>query len=162
MRQRVLAKHVVALVLVLLCLLVGCSKSDTNIISASSENVPAGHAAASKAGQVQSKGKVINVRKLKISTPEKLVEELETLNKRSFGMALSVHKDPALRARLSQEASLLQGRLLEIAKELERIDPVEHKRWFFKISESMLDFDFVIADKDITSLRLGDIVRWGK
>ena len=122
----------------------------------------AGHAAANKAGQVQSKGKVINVRKLEISTPEKLVEELETLNKRSFGMALSVHKDPALRARLSQEASLLQGRLLEIAKELERIDPVEHKRWFFKISESMLDFDFVIADKDITSLRLGDIRRHGK
>jgi hypothetical protein len=162
MRQRVLAKHVVALILVLLCLLVGCSKSDTDIISASSENGPARHEAANKARQVQSLGESINVRKLEISTPKKLVEELETLNKRSFGMALSVHKDPALRARLSQAASRLQDRLLEIAKELERIDPVEHKQWFFQISESMLDFDFVIADKGITSLRLGDIIRWGK
>jgi hypothetical protein len=162
MGQKVSAKHVVALVLVLLCLMVGCSKSDTDIISASPENGLAEHAAANKAGQVQSQGEGINVRKLEISAPEKIVEELETLNKRSFEMALSVHKAPALRAQLSHEASLLQERLLDIAKELERIAPDEHKQWFFRISESMLDFDFVIADKDITSLRLGDIIRWGK
>ncbi len=162
MRQTILSKHVVALVLVLLCLMVGCSKSDTDVITASHEKGPAEHAAAIKAGPVQSQGKDIDVRKLEISTPEKLVEELETLNKRSFGMVLSVHKDPTFRAQLSQDASLLQERLLEIAKELERIAPAEHKRWFFRISESMLDFDFVIADKGITSLRLGDIIRWGK
>jgi hypothetical protein len=162
MRQTILSKHVVALLLALLCLTMGCTKGDTDIITASPENGPTEQAAPIKAGQMQSQGKDINVRKLEISTPEKLVEELETLNKRSFGMALSVHKDPSLRAQLSQEASLLQERLLDIAKEIERIAPAEHKRWFFRISESMLDFDFVIADKDITSLRLGDIRRHGK
>jgi hypothetical protein len=50
---------------------------------------------------------------------------------------------------------------LDIAKELEGIDP-ETKKWFHPISESILDLDFVVAERGITSLRLGDIMKWGK
>jgi len=92
---------------------------------------------------------------------DQLVEELETINKRSFQMAFSIHKDSSLRSELAEEASLLQKRLLDIAKELERIDPDMRKKWFHPISECILDLDFVMAERHFTSLRLGDIIRWG-
>ena len=93
---------------------------------------------------------------------DQLVEELKTINKRSFEMALSVHKNSSLRLELAGEASPMRKRLLVIAKEIERIDPDVRKRWFHPISESILDLDFVVTETDITSLRLGDIIRWGK
>lgn len=92
---------------------------------------------------------------------DKLVEELETVNKRAFQMARSVHRDASLRSQLAEEASLLQKRLLNIADELERIDPDMNKRYFHWISESILDLDFVVAERGVTSLRLGDIIKWG-
>jgi len=92
---------------------------------------------------------------------DRLVEELETINKRSFQMSLSVHKDLSLRSELAGEASLLQKRLLVIAEEIEQINPPVHKQWFHRISESFLDLDFVLTETDVTSLRLGDIIRWG-
>ncbi len=91
-----------------------------------------------------------------------LVEELETINRQAFRMAFSVHQDSSSRSQLAEEAKLLQKRLLNIAEELERIDPDIRKRWFHPISESILDLDFVVTETDITSLRLGDIIRWGK
>ncbi len=93
---------------------------------------------------------------------DQLVEELETINRQAFRMAFSVHQDSNLRSQLAEEARLLQKRLLDIAEELERIDPDVRKRWFHPISESILDLDFVVTETDITSLRLGDIIRWGK
>jgi hypothetical protein len=90
-----------------------------------------------------------------------LVEELETINKRSFQMALSVHKDSSLRSELAAQASLLQKRLLVIAEEIEQINPAVQKQWFHRISESFLDLDFVVTETNVTSLRLGDIIRWG-
>jgi hypothetical protein len=97
-----------------------------------------------------------------LAKSDKLVEELEAMNKRTFGMALSVHEDPSLRPQLAEEARLLRKRLLDIAEDLERIDTDTRKRWFHPISESFLDLDFVVADRGITRLRLGDIIRWGK
>ncbi len=91
----------------------------------------------------------------------KLVEELEAINKRAFEMALSVHKDPASRTQLSQEASLLEKRLLHIAGELEQGDAAMHKQWFHRISESLLELMFVEAETPTVSLRMGDIIRWG-
>lgn len=93
---------------------------------------------------------------------DQLVEEIETINKQAFRMAVSVHEDPSLRSQLTAEASLLQKQLLSIAEELERIDPDTKKRWFHPISESILDLDFVSAETGITSLRPGDIIKWGK
>lgn len=89
---------------------------------------------------------------------DKLVVELSVIDKKAFGMALSVHKDPTLRPQLGEEARLMRNRLLDIAEELERIDPETEKRWFHPISESILDLDFLVADKGTTSLRLGDII----
>ncbi len=91
----------------------------------------------------------------------RLVEELETINKRSFQMALSVHEGSGLRSGLAGEASLLKKRLLVIAEEIEHISPAVHKQWFHRISESFLDLHFVVTETDVTSLRLGDIIRWG-
>ena len=92
----------------------------------------------------------------------KLEEELETIDKLSFRMAFSVHTDPGLRSQLAKEAGLLKRRLLAIADEIKQQDPAVHKQWFHRISESFLDIDFVVTGTDITSLRLGDIVKWGK
>jgi hypothetical protein len=92
----------------------------------------------------------------------KLVKELETIDKRSFQMALSVHKDSNLRVQLGEEAALLQKRLLSIAEELEGIAPETHKQWSHRISESLLDLNFVVSESGAMSLRLGDIIRWGK
>ena len=92
---------------------------------------------------------------------DKLIEELEMINKQSFGMACSVHKEQALRTQYTEKAHLLRERLLEIAEELKRLDPATHRIWFFRISESHLDLSFVLADSGTTSLRLGEIIRWG-
>ncbi len=90
-----------------------------------------------------------------------IVEELEMINKESFGMACSIHREPALRAQCAEKAYVLKKRLLDIAKELEQIDPEAHEAWFRKVSESLLDLNFVSADTGVTSLRLGDIIKWG-
>ena len=92
----------------------------------------------------------------------KLEEELETINKRAIQMALSIHEDSSLRPAFAEEARFLKRRLLDIADEVGQIDPVAHQEWFHRISESLLDFDFVVTETGITSLRLGDIVQWGK
>jgi hypothetical protein len=93
---------------------------------------------------------------------DKLVEELEMINKQSFGMACSIHKEPALRTQSGEKARLLRKRLLDIVEEIEQIDPTVYKQWFHRISESLLDLDFVMAERGISSLRLGDIIKWGK
>jgi len=91
----------------------------------------------------------------------KLIEELKAINQRAFGMALSVHKDPALRAQLAGEAHLLENKLLDIANELKRINPSLHQQWFLPISESLLDLLFVEGERETVSLRLGDLRKWG-
>ena len=90
---------------------------------------------------------------------DKLIEELEMINKESFRMACSVHEEPALRTQFAEKACLLRERLFDIAEEFKRIDPAKHRTWFFRISESQLDLSFVLEDRGMTSLRLGDIIR---
>jgi hypothetical protein len=91
----------------------------------------------------------------------KLIEELEMINKQPFGMARPIHKEPALRTQSAEKAHLLRKRLLDIAEELEQVASAEHKKWIHRISESLLDLDFAVADRGTTSLGLGDIIRWG-
>ncbi len=91
----------------------------------------------------------------------KLIEELEMINREAFGMARSVHEQPALRTQAAEKAGLLKKRLLDIARELEEVASAEHQGWKHRISESLLDLDFILADRGVTSLRLGDIIRWG-
>ena len=93
---------------------------------------------------------------------DKLIEEFEMIDRQSFVMARSIHKEPALRTSSAEKARLLRKRLLNIAEELERIDSKVHKQWFHRISESLLDLDFAMADSSITGLRLGDIIKWGQ
>jgi hypothetical protein len=92
---------------------------------------------------------------------DKFIEELEMINKESFRMASSVYEEPALRTQFAEKGHLLRERLLDIAEEFKRIDPAKHRTWFFRISESQLDLSFVLEDSGTTSLRLGDIIRWG-
>lgn len=92
---------------------------------------------------------------------DKLIEELDMIKNQSFGMACSIHKEPALKTQSAEKAYLLRERLLEIAKALKRIDPAKHRTWFYRISEPHLDLSFVLADSGMTSLRLGDIIKWG-
>ncbi len=93
---------------------------------------------------------------------EKLVEELEAINLRAFRMAHSVYQNSGLRSQMAGDAGVLQERLLVIAGELEHIHPDLRKKYFHFISESLLDLHFVREARDITSLRLGDIIKWGK
>jgi hypothetical protein len=91
---------------------------------------------------------------------DELLEEPKAISKRAFGMAFPVHKDPALRTQLAGEVHLLEDRLLEIAKELKRIDPAAHRQWFHSISESFLDLQSA-EETGAVSLRLGDLRKWG-
>lgn len=90
-----------------------------------------------------------------------LIEELEMINKESFRMARSIYQEPALRVQSAEEARLPKKKLIDIAEEVEQIDPKVHRQWFHRISESLLDLDFVMADSGMTSLRLGDVMKWG-
>lgn len=92
---------------------------------------------------------------------DKLIEELYAIGKRAFGMALSVHRAPSLHTQLAGEAHLLKNRLLDIAKELKRMDPAAHQQWSHPKSETFLDFHFVMKETGAVSLRLGDLRKWG-
>ena len=92
---------------------------------------------------------------------DKLIEELEMINKQSFGMACSIHKEPALLAQSGEKARLVIKRLLDIAKELKRTDPAAHQQWFHPISESFLDLQFIEEETGAVSLRFGDLRKWG-
>ncbi len=92
---------------------------------------------------------------------DQLVKELEMINKESFRMARSIHREPALRTQSAERARTLRRRLFDIAEELEQIDPEAHKLWFRKTSESLLGRDFAAADSGMTSLRPWDVIKWG-
>ncbi|HTF99813.1 MAG TPA: hypothetical protein VK654_04395 [Nitrospirota bacterium] len=92
---------------------------------------------------------------------DKIEAELESISRQAFRMAVSVHRDAGLRARLAGEAGDIRSRLLDISEHLDRIDLAAKKKWFHSISESLLDLDYVLAARDVTSIRLGDLMRWG-
>jgi hypothetical protein len=98
---------------------------------------------------------------VKVQTAD-LVEELCAINRQAFKMALSIHEDPSLRVQFGEKARCLKRRLIDILEELERIDPAMRRQWIHPISESILDCNFAVEEGDVTSLRLGDIIKWRK
>ncbi|MFH0871536.1 MAG: hypothetical protein V1878_03480 [bacterium] len=89
---------------------------------------------------------------------QEMVEEIEAIGKQAFDMAMSVVKNPACRAGLADQANLLSERLNHLAEELEKHHPTTYQERSDQISESILDLDFVKADMDIVSLRLGHFI----
>ena len=90
--------------------------------------------------------------------PDKLVQEILSINRKAEDMAESVFRDPSLRKQFGSESETMEDRLMYLADELERIDPVLYKKVADKVSESLLDLMFVQVETDMISLRLGQIM----
>jgi hypothetical protein len=86
---------------------------------------------------------------------EKLLEEIQTIDKQALEMAELVLENPVLRHSLAPQGAALRARLLVIADALKSTDPNLYRQWTEKISESILDLNFVERDLDSVSLRLG-------
>ena len=91
-------------------------------------------------------------------TPEKLVQEILTIDRKAEDMAESVLKDLSLRKQLGSESEILDDRLMHLADELKRIDPVAYDTVADQISESLLDLMFVQMETDMVSLRLAQVI----
>jgi hypothetical protein len=90
---------------------------------------------------------------------EHLLCELYAIDQRAFEMARAVLEDPALRARLADEARRLLVRLREIHRELQLLDPDGHTRNAYLVSEAIMDLSYVAFDLPIVSLRIGQLMR---
>ena len=90
--------------------------------------------------------------------PEKLIQELNAIDRNAEEMAESVLKNPLLRSDLVKKSEILEKRLLYLAEELERIDPAAYKMKTDQVSEALLDLAFVQMDTDSVSLRLGQVI----
>ena len=90
---------------------------------------------------------------------EKLVEEIQAIDKQALEMAGLVLKNPVLRRSLAPQGEALRERLLVIADALKGMDPNVYQEWTDAISESILDLNFVETDLDIVSLRLGEMIK---
>jgi hypothetical protein len=77
-------------------------------------------------------------------------------------MSQLVLKNPLLRTSLRKGSETLEVRLLDLADELERIDPVSYETVTDQISESLLDLDFVQMETDMLSFRLGQVIEQQK
>ena len=90
--------------------------------------------------------------------PEKLVHEILSIDKKAEEMAESVLRDPSLRKQFVSESETMEDRLMYLADELEKIDPVLYKTVADQVSESLLDLMFVQMETDMISLRLGQVM----
>lgn len=63
-----------------------------------------------------------------------------------------------LRNSLAPQAAAMGERLLVIGDTLKAMDPNIYQQWAEKISESILDLNFVERDLDIVSLRLSRMI----
>lgn len=93
---------------------------------------------------------------------QKIVEEIQTIDKHAFEMALLVLKNPVLRHSLASQATAMSERLKVIADALKNMDPKIYQEKVDPISESLLDLIFVAKDLDIVSLRLGEMIEGEK
>ena len=91
-------------------------------------------------------------------TPEKLVQEILSIDRKAEDMAESVYKDPSLRMQLGSESETMEDRLMYLADELNRTDPVAYNTVVDQVSESLLDLMFVQMETDMISLRLGQVI----
>ena len=90
--------------------------------------------------------------------PEKLVQEILSIDRKAEDMAESVFNDPSLRKQFASESETMEDRLLYLADELERIDPAAYSTAADQISESLLDLMFVQMETDMISLRLAQVM----
>lgn len=88
------------------------------------------------------------------NTLNRLLNEIETIDRQSIEMATLVAKNPVLRDTLAEKATRLREKLNDIASELRNTDPAAYHQIFHQISESILDLTFVEMDMNILSLRL--------
>ena len=89
---------------------------------------------------------------------EKLIQELNAIDRNAEEMAESVLKNPLLRSDLGKKSEILEERLLYLAEELERIDSAAYGMKADQVSEALLDLAFVQMDTDSVSLRLGQVI----
>lgn len=87
-----------------------------------------------------------------------LETELEKIDRRANAMAESVVDDPSIRWDLSDEAEQLSDRLLDLSDELKECSPATFDLWDMRISESILDLDFVQTETEIVSLRTNQLL----
>lgn len=93
---------------------------------------------------------------------EEIIQEIETIDRAAEEMAASVLKYPQLRSSLEKGREDLEHRLLELADELERIDPAAYATVADQVSEAILDLAFVDMDSDMVSFRLGRLMEQQK
>jgi len=90
-------------------------------------------------------------------TPEQLVQEILSIDRKAEDMAESVLKDPSLRKQFRSESEILDDRLMCLADELKRIDPFAYDTVADQVSESLLDLEFVQMETGMVSLRLAQV-----
>ena len=90
--------------------------------------------------------------------PEKLVQEILSIDRKAEDMAESVLKAPSLRKQFRSESEILDDRLVYLADELKRIDPVAYDTVADQVSESLLDLEFVQMETGMVSLRLAQVM----
>jgi len=89
---------------------------------------------------------------------DKLIKEINAIDKNAEEMATSVLNNPSLRSVFEKESERLEERLLYLAEELEKLDPAAYKLAADQISESLLDLTFIQMETDFVSLRLGQVI----
>ena len=89
---------------------------------------------------------------------EKLIQEINAIDRNAEEMAESVLKNPLLRSDLGEKSNMLEERLLDLADELEKIYPAAYETVADQVSEALLDLDFVQMETDMVSFRLGQVI----
>jgi hypothetical protein len=88
----------------------------------------------------------------------KIIQEIKSIDRNAEEMAESVLRNPLLRTRLGKGSEALEERLLDLADELEKIDPAAYAAVADQVSDALLDLEFVQTETDMVSLRLGQIM----
>jgi hypothetical protein len=88
-------------------------------------------------------------------TLEVMLEELDRVDRRAYGMALELLDTPLPRPDLVYEAAGLAERLVSIAEELRVNAPQTRQRRASQISEATMDLDHVQGKTRFMSRRVG-------
>ena len=90
-------------------------------------------------------------------TPEKLVQEILSIDRKAEDMAETVLRDPSLRKQFESGSITIADRLIYLADKLKKIDPVAYESVADQVSESILDLEFVEMETGMISLRLAQV-----
>ncbi len=80
---------------------------------------------------------------------------IEPLDDRAFELAQQAYLSPDSRPELQNEALKLKTKLLDIAKEIKNSNPQLYNIFSNSISESLLDYKYVLTGNTVVSLRMG-------